>query len=180
MKKSTFFGLVMILMLVVSSWVPAEASQSTERVEASTVGLTITNKMPKATTVNLTGASNYTIYVNTGATVTKNINGGAYKYSYAGCGGKIKKGALKIKGSTASLVIPACGMLTLTIVNQTSQAFSWKLTGWMNYNINVGAGQTKTVQLVSGTYDGEMKVCGKTYTAKWKVGKGKKTWLIRC
>jgi hypothetical protein len=184
MKKYTIFCLFILFALVVTSWAPAQATTVSPAkpaaVDAASAPLTITNNMPKATTVSLKGPKDYSFYVTQGATINKNIESGTYKYSYAGCGGKVKKGNLKAKKGVYALVIPACPSMTWTINNLSSKPFSVKLTGWLNYNVYVAGGQSKSYTIVSAKYDATMTMCGTTASGTMKFGKGRTTWTIRC
>jgi hypothetical protein len=52
------------------------------------VPLVITNSMPKATVITLTGPSSLTVNVQPGQTLKKSIPKATYKSTYAGCTGK--------------------------------------------------------------------------------------------
>ena len=174
----------MALLLVVTSWTPALAK--TNRVAelqsataaSTSITLTITNPLPKATTVTLTGTKAYTINVPQGATITKTIDPGKYKFSYQGCLNKAKKGSLKVKRATATLKIPPCKMATWIWYNEDdSKPATIRLRGWMNYSVTIGPGQVMSFSWVADKYQATLTACGKTYDGTWKV-KGKKSWII--
>ncbi len=180
MKKIRYLIISLVLMLLVTSWSPelvmtgwaAPASASTP------ITLTITNPLPNGTTITLTGAKPYSVYVPQGATITKTIEAGKYKYSYLGCLNKAKKGNLKIKGANAALKIAPCKMAMWTFFNaDKSQPYTLRLNGWVDYYVTVGPGQIQRFAFVADTYQATEKACGKTYDFTWKV-KGKKAWIV--
>lgn len=184
MKKMRIFVVLLALVLVFSSWAPALATnavntnpQSAAAASTGPLTLTIKNPLPKATTVTLTGPKTYNIYVNAGATLTKTIDAGRYKYTYAGCFGKMQKGNLKVKGTTADLKITACKMANWRFTNFTSSYVSIRMKGWVNYFVSIAPGQTVKVSWVSGTYQATLKFCGKSVDTAWKVS-GNKGWYF--
>lgn len=145
---------------------------------AAPIALTITNPLPKPTTVTLTGNRSYTIYVAAGATITQNIDAGKYKFSYPGCLGKVKKGNLKLKKTTAMLKITPCKMANWSFRNaDDTMPTTITLRGWVNYTAIIPPGQTMRYTWVADTYSAVVVACGETYNETWKV-KGKKAWLI--
>jgi len=186
MKKFKVIPVLLALVLAFSSWVPALATDvvaaSPENLVAATSGpitLTITNPMPKATTVTLTGTKSYNILVPKGATITKTIDAGKYKYTYAGCLGKLKKGSLKVKGTTAALKIAPCKMAKYGFFNtDKTHTYYVKLKGWVSYSESVGPGQIKIFSWVAGTYQVTETYCGHTNTFTVAV-KGNRGILLR-
>lgn len=113
-----------------------------------------------------------------GATITRSIDPGKYKYSYLGCLNKAKKGNLKIKGAAATLKIPACKMAAGFIFNaDDSRPATIRLKGWVSYSVTVGPGQIKQFSWVADQYQYTLLACGKTYNCTLKV-KGKKSLII--
>jgi hypothetical protein len=185
MKKTSFLILSVLLALLVTSISPAvsttglAAGPAAPALAKTPITLTITNPLPKATTVNLTGAKPYTINVPQGATITKTLEPGKYKYTYLGCLNKAKKGNLKTKGATAALKITPCKMATWSFFNADDTHYSTlRLNGWVDYSITVGPGQFIRVSWVADTYKVTHNWCGKTNNFTWKV-KGKKNWIIK-
>ncbi len=184
MKNLKFKALFVVLMFVVALPMPAmvtpgQAAELPDLASASgPITLTITNPLPKATTVILTGTKSYTISVPQGATITKTIDPGKYKYSYLGCLNKAKKGNLKVKGAIAALKIAPCKMATWIWYNaDDSRSATIRLKGWVNYSVSVGPGQVLSFSWVADTYQATFVACGETYNETWKV-KGKKSWII--
>jgi hypothetical protein len=184
MKKIRYLIISLVLMLLVTSWSPSlvttgwAAGEAAPAAASTPITLTITNPLPKATTVTLTGAKPYTINVPQGATITKTIDPGKYKYSYLGCLNKAKKGNLKTKGTTATLKIAPCKMAMWTFFNaDKSQPYTLRLNGWVDYFVTVGPGQVLRFSFVADTYQATEKACGDTYDHPWKV-KGKKAWIV--
>ena len=184
MNKIRFLNIAVVLVLMVTCWSPAFAKTGLTSKQESTasagtsISLTITNPLPKATTVTLTGTKAYAINVPKGATVTKTIDPGKYKYSYQGCLNKPKKGNLKVKGTAAALKITPCKMATWIWYNaDDSKPASIRLKGWMNYSVTIGPGQVVSFSWVADNYQATLTACGKTYNDTLKV-KGKKSWII--
>jgi hypothetical protein len=185
MKKYKLIPVLLALVLAFSTWMPALATSNVAANPASVnaaasgpINLTIKNPLPKATTVNLTGTKTYSIYVVAGGTVTKTIDAGKYKYSYAGCYGKAVKGNLQVKGTTSLLKIKPCKMANWSWTNPSSSSFvTIRLKGWVNYNVSISPGQTVKVSWVAGTYQITLKHCGKTYNDTLKVS-GNKRWIF--
>jgi len=184
MKNLKLKTLLLVLVFVVALQAPAmvtpgRAAELPTSVSASgPVTLTITNPLPKATTVILTGTKPYTINVPQGATITKTIDPGKYKYSYQGCLNKAKKGNLKVKGATATLKIAPCKMATWTWYNaDDSKPATIRLKGWVNYSVTVGPGQILSFSWVADKYQFTLVACGKTYNETLNV-KGKKSWIV--
>jgi hypothetical protein len=184
MTKTSFVTIFLLTAFVVAFQAPAmltttrAAELPAETAAGSPIALTITNPLPKATTVILSGAKAYTINVPQGATITKTIDPGKYKYSYQGCLNKAKKGNLKTKGATATLKIAPCKMATWVFYNaDKSQPYTLRLNGWVDYNITVGPGQVLRFSFVADTYQATERACGETYNFTWKVN-GKKSWII--
>jgi len=178
--KSLFVVAVFLLALRAPAMVtPGRAAELATSVSASgPVTLTITNPLPKATTVTLTGTKPYTINVPQGATITKTIDPGKYKYSYQGCLNKAKKGNLKVKGAIATLKIAPCKMANWVFYNaDDSTPYTLRLNGWVDYYVTVGPGQILRFSWVADTYQATEKACGDTYNFTWKV-KGKKSWIV--
>lgn len=188
MKKFKICAVFMTLVLVFSSWAPALATTSVNAVPQSAdwaatgpVTLTITNPMPKATTVSLTGTKTYNIYVMAGATITKTIDPGKYKYSYPGCFDKVKKGNLNIKGTKAVLKIAQCKMAKWVWMNPSAGNYvTIRLKGWVNYNLTIAPGQIVKVSWVVGTYQVTLTHCGKTYHETWKVSGNRRFLFYPC
>jgi hypothetical protein len=159
--------------------IPGQAAElATEASAKGPVTLTITNPLPKATTVILTGTKPYTINVPQGATITKTIDPGKYKYSYQGCLNKAKKGNLKVKGATATLKIAPCKMANWVFYNaDDSTPYTLRLNGWVDYYVTVGPGQVLRFSWVTDTYQATEGWCGETDNFTLKV-KGKKSWII--
>ncbi len=184
MKKVGIFVWCLALILALSSWAPALATTNVAANPASAdaavtgpITLTINNPLPKATTVTLTGPKTYTIYVTKGATITRTIDAGKYKVSYAGCLGKPVKGNLKVKGIVATLNIKPCKMANWIWTNPKNSSYvTIRLNGWVSYNVSLAPGQTVRVSWVAGKYDVTFKHCGKTFNEKWNVS-GKKSWI---
>jgi hypothetical protein len=178
MKKTTILALFLMLTLVFSGWTPVAASPGT--IEAVTAGttaglpLTITNPMPKPTTVSLEGPQKYTIKVAAGATVNKTIDKGNYKYKYEGCGGKPTSGTLKQKAGAYTLSIKPCKITKWVLYNGTNATtYTLQLKGWMNYKFFVPPGNMKTVEIVAGTYDFTASCGSESWSGKVKVGKNR-------
>lgn len=185
MKNLKFKALFVVLVFVVALPMPAmvtpgQAAELPALASASgPVTLTITNPLPKVTTVTLTGTKPYTINVPQGATITKTIEAGKYKYSYQGCLNKAKKGNLKVKGATAALKIAPCKMATWSFYNSDkSHPYTLRLNGWVDYSVTVSPGQLVQFSWVTDDYQATENWCGKTYNFTWKV-KGKKGWIIK-
>ena len=179
--KTLFFVLVFVVALKAPAMVtPGQAAELPALASASgPVTLTITNPLPKATTVTLTGTKPYTINVPQGATITKTIDPGKYKYSYQGCLNKAKKGNLKVKGATAALKIAPCKMAMWSFYNSDkSHPYTLRLNGWVDYSVTVSPGQLVRFSWVTDNYQATENWCGKTYNFTWKV-KGKKGWIIK-
>ena len=169
------FVVLVLVSFAAAFWVPAQTSLAAA---AGPVTLTITNPLPKATTVTIDGARDYTIYVPKGATITKTIDAGKYKYSYLGCLNKPKKGNLKVKGSAAALKIPACKTATWVFFNEdATKPATISLQGWMTYNVTLPPRTLVTFNWVADKYQVTVRACGKTYNESWNV-KGKKGWVI--
>ena len=184
MKTLRILSVLLALVLAFPAWAPAmantglAASSQSQAAAGTSITLTITNPMPKDTTVSLTGKKAYTIPVPKGATITKTLDAGQYKYSYKGCLNKPKKGNLKVQGGVANLKIQPCKMANWTFVNRDrSQPVTIKLKGWVNYSEYIGPGQTKTFAWVADTYQVSIVACGRTYKDNWKI-KGKKAWEV--
>jgi hypothetical protein len=180
MKKTRYLIITLVLMLLVTSWSPelVTTGWAAPALASNPITLTITNPLPKATVVTLTGTKAYTISVPQGATITKTIEAGKYKYSYQGCLNKAKKGNLKVKGATAALKIAPCKMATWVWYNaDDSRPATIRLKGWVNYSVSVGPGQVLSFSWVADTYQATFVACGETYNETWKV-KGKKSWII--
>lgn len=185
MNKSRFLLVTLALILLATSGLPGAgatvraASPDATLLATVPITLTITNPLPKATTVTLTGTKPYTFNVPQGATITKTLEPGKYKYAYNGCLNKAKKGNLKVKAGKADLKIPACKMATWTFFNaDDTHGFTLRLNGWVDYSVSIGPGQIKQVSWVADTYQATHNWCGKTDTFTWKV-KGKKSWVIK-
>lgn len=152
----------------------AQANQAA----SAPIALTITNPLPKPTTITLTGPRSYTIYVPAGATITQNIDVGKYKFSFAGCLGKTKKGNLKVKKTAAVLKIPPCKMANWSFYNADNvMPATITLKGWMSYTVTVSPGQVMRFSWVADKYQATVRSCGDTYNFTWKVS-GKKAWII--
>jgi hypothetical protein len=184
MKHIKLLSILLVFVFVAAfqapAMVPAARAAGTADLAAagSPIALTITNPLPKATTVTLTGPKSYTFAVPKGATITKNIEAGKYKYSYQGCLNKAKKGNLKVKGTTAALKIPPCKMAIWSWYNEDdSKPATIKLSGWVSYSVTIGPGQVQTVSWVADTYQFTLTACGKTFNERVKV-QGKKSWII--
>ena len=182
MKNLKAIWISLLVLLLLFSWAPAIPSQAAGSETASAAGgpitLTITNPLPKATTVTLTGPKSYTISVQKGATITRTLDAGKYKYSYLGCLNKAKKGNLKVKGTTATIKIPPCKMATWSWYNEDdTKTATLKLKGWMSYNVSVPPGQVVIVSWVADKYQTTLVSCGKTHNYTLKVS-GKKSWII--
>jgi len=184
MKNPKFISLFVVAAFLLAFRAPAmvtpgQAAELLTSASASApVTLTITNPLPKATTVTLTGAKPYTINVPQGATITKTIDPGKYKYSYQGCLNKAKKGNLKVKGATAALKIAPCKMAMWSFYNSDkSHPYRLRLNGWVDYSVTVNPGQLVQFSWVTDNYQATENWCGKTYNFTWKV-KGKKGWII--
>lgn len=170
MKKRSLAAIILVLALVLAAWVPGQTISAA----ATQMTLTITNPMPKGTTVTLSGPRSYTISVGPGGSVSQAIDAGKYKYSYAGCLGKVKTGNLKSKGGTASLAIPACKMANWVLYNSdSSQSVTLTLRGWVNYSETIGPKQVKVVSWVAGSYQATLRRCGVSVTLPLSV-KGKR------
>lgn len=178
MKISKKLAILLLAILILSSWAPAQAATGASAPASGPIVLTIVNPLPKATTVTLTGPQALTIRVSEGGSVQRTISAGKYQYSYQGCLGKTKTGNLKIKGATGTLSIPACKMATWVFYNLDKKTpFTLTLKGWMTYNVTVAPGGMQIFNWVAGEYDATVKVCGRTYYETWKI-KGKKGWDI--
>ena len=184
MKNIKLFSVFLVFVFVVAFRAPAlvtsgqAASPQSLAAADTSISLTITNPLPKATTVTLTGPKSYTINLPQGATVTKSIEPGKYKYSYLGCLNKAKKGNLKVKGATATLKIVPCKMATWSFYNaDDSTPYTLSLKGWVSYSVTVGPGQVMIFSWVADAYQAVEKACGKTFNFTWKVN-GKKSWIV--
>lgn len=174
LAKRSVLAIFIVLALVLAAWAP----EQTISAAATQMTLTITNPMPKGTTITLSGPRSYNISVGPGGSVSQLIDAGKYKYSYAGCLGKVKTGNLKSKGATASLAIPPCKMATWVFFNpDKSQPVTITLRGWVNYSETVGPGQIKAYSWVAGNYQMTIRRCGKSSTFPVNV-KGKKSWVF--
>jgi hypothetical protein len=184
MKKSTIVYLFLMFALVFTSWAPVQAKNypniPQEVENAASLSLTISNHMPKATTVNLTGPGNYAFYVNPGATISKTIKSGPYNYSYVGCGGVTKNGKLKFKKGAAVLNILPCPISKAYFYNKSSVPVKLKLTGWMNYNFSIEPRAGLWASFVAGVYKVELNCGGKISTFSYKFRKGTIWPIIRC
>ncbi len=183
MKRMDILGLMLVFVIAFTSFAPAPSSLVVTAVEAASttpINLTITNPLPKATTVTLDGTRSYTIYLPKGAIITKKLDAGKYKFTYNGCLGKKKTGNLKVKAGVSTLLIAACKTATWVFVNPSShtQTVTISLRGWMSYNESIAPGQTKVFSWVVDTYEVTLKHCGTTYNETWRV-KGKKGWVFR-
>ncbi len=185
MNKTRFVPVILALILLTATWSPepgaiARAAAPDASAAANVpITLTITNPLPKATTVTLTGAKPYTFSIAQGATITKTIAPGKYKYVYMGCLNKAKKGNLKVKGAKADLKIPPCKMATWAFFNaDKTHSYSLRLNGWVDYSVTIGPGQLLRFSWVADTYQATENWCGKTYNFTMKV-KGKKSWIIK-
>jgi len=91
MTKTRIVTIILLTAFVVAFQAPAmftttrAAELPATEAAVSSITLTITNPLPKATTVTLTGKKSYTINVQQGATITRTIDPGKYKFSYQGC-----------------------------------------------------------------------------------------------
>lgn len=184
MTKTRIVTIILLTAFVVAFQAPAmltttrAAELPATEAAVSSITLTITNPLPKATTVTLTGKKSYTINVQQGATITRTIDPGKYKFSYQGCLNKAKKGNLKVKKVTATLKIAPCKMATWIWYNaDDSRPATIRLKGWVNYSVTVGPGQVLAFSWVADTYQATIVACGKTINETWKV-KGKKSWII--
>jgi len=184
MKNIKLFSVFLVFVFVAAFWAPAmvtpgqAAGLPTMASASSSITLTITNPLPKATTVTLTGPKSYTINLPKGATINKAIDPGKYKYSYLGCLNKAKKGNLKVKGATATLKIVPCKMATWSFYNaDDSKPYTLSLKGWVSYSVTVGPGQVMIFSWVADIYQATEKACGKTNNFPLKVN-GKKAWMI--
>lgn len=151
MKKNTLITLLILFAIAASAWTPANAAASTT---ASSSGetLTITNPMPKATVVTLRGSADYTFTVPANQTITKTIPKGSYRYKYLGCQDKTFSGILPYKNGSYVLDIKPCKVINLHIFSPFATDYISTLKGWMNYQLNVRAGQWETFNVVAGTY----------------------------
>jgi hypothetical protein len=183
MKKPTILALFLTLTILLSSWTPIAASTGQAQADtAATTGtagvtLTITNPMPKATVVTLTGANHYTFNVLAGQTRIQTINQGDYRYKYQGCLDKIVSGQLDYKDGKYELNIQPCKMVNLTIINPFFDTYVSEMKGWMNYQITVKARHTKTFSIVAGPYWLSYTCDGKSWTGKVKLRKDK-VWIM--
>ena len=185
MKKIKVISLLVAIFVLLSIWVPATNSiypalNPREAAAAGTnVPLVITNPLPKATVVTLTGPTVMSINVAAGQTVNKSIPKASYKYAYSGCLGKKVMGPLKYKSGQYTIPIKPCKMATMTFLNlDSSHSYSLKMKGWMSYNTTVGPNQMKVVQFVADVYDITENICGNTYSARVKVS-GKRLIVLR-
>jgi hypothetical protein len=178
MKKTTILALFLMLTLVFSAWTPAAAFPGQVAANTATtmagIPLTITNPMPKATTVTLEGPKKYTFNVPAGGTVNKSIDKGNYKYKYEGCGGKQTSGVLKQKAGTYALNIKPCKIAKWILYNGTkTTTYTLQLKGWMSYKFVVPPGNMKTVEIVAGAYDFTASCGSESWSGKVKVGKNR-------
>lgn len=185
MNRSKFVKIFLTIVFALSFQAPGivTASRAAElpatAPAAAPITLTITNPLPKATTVSLSGTKSYTFYLPAGTTLTKTIDPGKYKFSYQGCLNKAKQGKLKVKKAGATLNIAACKMATWYFYNaDDSMPYTLNLKGWMNYSITVNPHQALRFSWVADTYQAIGRACGKTYNFTLKV-KGKKAWIVR-
>lgn len=137
---------------MVSSASSVTASAAVQAAASSGKTLTITNPLPKATTVTLSGAGDYTIVVSANQTKTKTIPQGSYRYKYLGCLDKTYSGILKYKDGSYTLDIPACKMVTVRIINPFFETYTSTMSGWMNYNITVKPRHIESFEVVAGVY----------------------------
>ena len=183
MKKTRILLIIVEVVFVICFTIPATnglaaGPEAAPSAGAGPVTLTITNPLPKAITVNLDGDKDYTINVPKGATITRILDAGKYKYSYLGCLNKPKKGNLKVKGTAATIKVPPCKMATWSWYNaDDTKTATLKLKGWMDYTITVPPGQVVLVSWVADTYQATLTSCGKTNNGVLKVS-GKKAWII--
>jgi hypothetical protein len=184
MKNTKLLMKILVLLSLVVFQVPGMAApglaagEESSATATATIALTITNPLPKATTVTLSGPRSYTLYVPAGATITQNIDAGKYKYGYSGCLGKVKKGNLKLKKTTATLKIAACKMANWSFYNEDAATpVTITMKGWMNYSVNIGPRQRVRVSWVADKYQATMHACGEIHNFPWKVS-GKKWWII--
>lgn len=182
--KNRFVTIFLLIIYVVAFQAPAMQNSTQAaglpalNAAGSSISLTITNPLPKSTTITLTGPKSYTISVLPGATVTRTIASGKYKFSYPGCLNKTMKGNLKVKKITATVKIAPCKMATWIWYNADhSRSATIRLKGWVNYSVTVGPGQIVPVSWVADTYQITLTACGKTVNDTLKVN-GKKRWII--
>lgn len=149
MKKNTFLPLILLLSMLLSAWSPAPAAASAA---ASGETLTITNPIPKAVVVTLRGSKDYTFTVPANQTVVKTIDQGKYRYKYQGCLDKTYAGILADKNGKFVLDIKPCKMIRLSIFNPFFTDYTSTLKGWMDYQLDVRAGQWEDFQIVAGPY----------------------------
>jgi hypothetical protein len=178
MNKTHLLGLFLALSVVLTSLAPAPIAAGSltysqgpaAATPATYITLTITNNMPKPTTLTLSGTAGYTIYLANGASTTRKIAPGRYKYDFAGCLGKVKKGNLKVKANVATLTIGACKVATILLINfDKSRSASVSLKGWMSYNESIGPRQSKIVSWVADNYAAKVRFCGFTFNMDLKV-----------
>ncbi len=185
MNKTRVLLVSLALILLATSWSPGAgasawaAAPDAPALASVPITLKITNPLPKATTVTLSGTKPYTFNVPQGATITKTLAPGKYKFVYQGCLNKAKKGNLKVKGATAEIKITPCKMATWSFYNaDDTHTFNLRLNGWVDYSVSIGPGQIKQCSWVADNYQATYNWCSKSYNATWKV-KGKKSWVIR-
>jgi hypothetical protein len=154
MKKTNLIALCLALTILLSAWTPAAVSTSQALAAATTTAaaLTITNPLPKATVVTLTGANNYTLYIQANQTKNFTLETGAYHYKYQGCLDKTFSGKLAYQDGKYVLNIEPCKMINLKIINPFFDKYVSTMKGWMNYQITVKPRTTKSFSVVAGPY----------------------------
>jgi len=155
MKKTALIALLLTLTSLFSAWTPAAASISpaADATTATTdAQLTITNPLPKAVVVTLTGTNNYTFNIQSSKTVDKTIAKGQYRYKYQGCLDKTYSGILSYKNGKYELDIQPCKMIKVKIVNPFFDTYNSTMKGWMNYKISVKPRHVNTFNIIADTY----------------------------
>ncbi len=181
MRKTKIIALFLILMTILSNWTPAAASSDKAEANAtgsSTATLTITNPLPKATTIFLVGPENYEFYIPAGQIRTKTIEKGTYHFKYIGCLDKVTSGVLKYEDGKYEIDVKACKMIKWVIFNPSlSRTFTGELKGWINYQMTANPRQMQTYQIVAGPYEFTYSCGEKEYTLKVKPTKNK-YWVM--
>jgi hypothetical protein len=180
-----------IIALLFSAWVPAQANwnpstAATSTQAAGTVQLVVNNKTGESFNLVLKGPATYNWNLKPGK-ATFSVQPGKYKYTYKACGGTPKTGTVEVKKNNQTLVLAVCkqknasagGMVNIPIQNNTGGTVTLSLTGPATYRFTLATGRS-TISVLKGTYTYTAWGCGGASASGTKNLKGKNLWTWFC